>query len=378
MTGYNHYPDCTCGWCVNHGRTRINLSDLRASYRRHEAESFLKKNGARSVAGCYIKPNARCPICGAEVFFYANEFGSRVYFDDLGPPWPKHPCTDNPRQKTGQRLAFSGPPIRRARGITQELIDAARITGAFSTPAAEGSRWQLLIIVAVERDGSRNTVQAEYLASDRNKRVAFTCHSDEPIFEIDDFISKNGDEFSILHRRTLSALTFLDGGWAHPRDAEKPPSSAPQPKPSRTRSRTPERPVLKAITRPGKARTFDMTRQEMAHFHSKKKSVQQLCDELLPVVRAYAKNGIRKPRQVAEKLNRDGYRTLLGARWTPRLTYFLLGLIFMPSPKSASAAKVNHATETSGGLTGSSDPMTPEEMARRLSQLGRVVVSGES
>lgn len=42
----------------------------------------------------YINPNAECPVCGASVFFYQNEFGSRVYFDELGPPWPKHPCTD--------------------------------------------------------------------------------------------------------------------------------------------------------------------------------------------------------------------------------------------------------------------------------------------
>ncbi|MCZ7422956.1 hypothetical protein O7605_25975 [Verrucosispora sp. WMMA2121] len=29
------------------------------------------------------------------VYFYANQHGSRVFFDQLGPPWPKHPCTDN-------------------------------------------------------------------------------------------------------------------------------------------------------------------------------------------------------------------------------------------------------------------------------------------
>src|SRR5690606_13553566 len=121
MTGYNHYPDCTCGWCVNYGRSRVDRAELRASYRRHEAESFLKKNDARSIAGCYVNPNARCPVCRAAVFFYANEFGSRVYFDDLGPPWPKHPCTDNPRQEIDERLVFNGPPARRARGITQEL-----------------------------------------------------------------------------------------------------------------------------------------------------------------------------------------------------------------------------------------------------------------
>jgi hypothetical protein len=43
----------------------------------------------------YVDPNATCPVCGASVFFYQNEFGSRVFFDELGPPWPKHPCTDN-------------------------------------------------------------------------------------------------------------------------------------------------------------------------------------------------------------------------------------------------------------------------------------------
>jgi hypothetical protein len=41
----------------------------------------------------WMRPNAACPVCGASVYFYSNEFGSRVYFDEVGPPWPKHPCT---------------------------------------------------------------------------------------------------------------------------------------------------------------------------------------------------------------------------------------------------------------------------------------------
>lgn len=51
----------------------------------------------------YVNPNARCPVCGAEVYFYQSPYGGRVFFDELGPPWPKHPCTDNPRV----REAFS-------------------------------------------------------------------------------------------------------------------------------------------------------------------------------------------------------------------------------------------------------------------------------
>ncbi|MBJ6125395.1 hypothetical protein [Microvirga splendida] len=41
-----------------------------------------------------MTPNATCPVCGVRVYFYANSNGSRVFFDDVGPPWPKHPCTD--------------------------------------------------------------------------------------------------------------------------------------------------------------------------------------------------------------------------------------------------------------------------------------------
>jgi hypothetical protein len=35
-------------------------------------------------------------VCGDRVFFYQSPNGGRVFFDHLGWPWPKHPCTDNP------------------------------------------------------------------------------------------------------------------------------------------------------------------------------------------------------------------------------------------------------------------------------------------
>lgn len=43
----------------------------------------------------FINPNASCPVCGEQVFFYQSKDGGRVFFDEIGPPWPKHPCTDN-------------------------------------------------------------------------------------------------------------------------------------------------------------------------------------------------------------------------------------------------------------------------------------------
>jgi hypothetical protein len=42
----------------------------------------------------YVNPFARCPVCHAGVFFFQADNGGRVFFDELGPPWPKHSCTD--------------------------------------------------------------------------------------------------------------------------------------------------------------------------------------------------------------------------------------------------------------------------------------------
>ena len=367
---------------MNHGRTRVNRAELRASLRLREAENFLRDNRARSISGCYVNPNARCPVCKEPVFFYANAAGSRVYFDELGPPWQKHPCTDNPRQRIKDHPPFSGPPTRRTRGITQEIIEAARIAGSFRSSAVTGERWHLMVIVSVKRHGTKNAVVAQLLASDDGEQASFTCHSESPHFEVDDFISKRGQQYSLLDKGTLAPLTFRDGGWVHGLEAQ--PAASPQatapprqieppPQPKVT-SRTPAPTVVTP------KRTYDMTRQEMGHFHSKKKSVQELCDELMPVVRAYAREGDRKPRDVAERLNRDGHRTRLGSRWTPRLTYFLLSLIFLPAEKPLEAGKVADRAQRprpDSTPVERSGPMTPDEMARRLSKIGRVVLSDD-
>lgn len=50
----------------------------------------------------YVNPNATCPVCGKTVFFYQSPHGGRVFFDALGWPWPKHPCTDTTAAQTGK------------------------------------------------------------------------------------------------------------------------------------------------------------------------------------------------------------------------------------------------------------------------------------
>lgn len=70
------------------------------------SSSSLSSAPFRSVES-YVNPNAYCPVCGEKVFYYQSRYGGRVFFDDLGWPWPKHPCTDNSNRP------LKSPPVVR-------------------------------------------------------------------------------------------------------------------------------------------------------------------------------------------------------------------------------------------------------------------------
>ncbi|MFT3810650.1 MAG: hypothetical protein QM698_12090 [Micropepsaceae bacterium] len=110
MPGYNHYPDCGCGWCV-----KDRLSEATSIF--DQATRNQPTWSVESGFDAYTIPNAKCPVCGDPVFFYQSPNGGRVFFDELGPPWPKHPCTDNyvrPRRSPAEQTqAAIGPQWRR-------------------------------------------------------------------------------------------------------------------------------------------------------------------------------------------------------------------------------------------------------------------------
>jgi peptidoglycan/xylan/chitin deacetylase (PgdA/CDA1 family) len=96
-----------------HDWERSGESYQGAEYWRAQLDSVRARG---SSTARFVTPNATCPECGADVFFYQNQYGSRVYFDDLGPPWPKHPCTDSgthSRSRRGQRAAGEQAPQAR-------------------------------------------------------------------------------------------------------------------------------------------------------------------------------------------------------------------------------------------------------------------------
>lgn len=88
---------------------------LNGSYSAYFRDLVTSARADKSATARYVNPNANCPVCGQPVFFYQNEYGSRVYFDELGPPWPKHPCMDQSaarpsRKSSSRKLIF--PALR--------------------------------------------------------------------------------------------------------------------------------------------------------------------------------------------------------------------------------------------------------------------------
>lgn len=98
-----------------------------------------------------LDTNARCPVCGAAVIYYENEFGSKVYFDELAPLWTKHPCTDNSAE-TGPKLLATpiGATTPGSRFRHQDLDDLDD-TQTHHVPGA-------FVVTRVEKQGRRRIV----------------------------------------------------------------------------------------------------------------------------------------------------------------------------------------------------------------------------
>jgi hypothetical protein len=81
-------------WVEGHSVSRDDWDRYASSSNAGWFDLLRAERAHHSWFARYVNPNAACPVCSAPVFFFQNEFGSRVFFDELGPPWPKHPCTD--------------------------------------------------------------------------------------------------------------------------------------------------------------------------------------------------------------------------------------------------------------------------------------------
>lgn len=135
MPGYNHYSNCTCGWCVKYGRPN--------TANRARVRDLLSAANIKFGWECFVDPNARCPVCGERVIYYENDFGSRVFFDSFGPEWKKHPRTDNNKRVSSKNLE-----LRAANSINNRFFNEILVLGL---APARNETWRPAQILRVDQ-----------------------------------------------------------------------------------------------------------------------------------------------------------------------------------------------------------------------------------
>ena len=78
---YNHATGCECGFGGETYYPKHTVGD-EIQFLHFGYDSF-------------VNPRSKCPVCREPVFFYRSPNGGGVYFDALGHPWPKQPCTES-------------------------------------------------------------------------------------------------------------------------------------------------------------------------------------------------------------------------------------------------------------------------------------------
>lgn len=155
---WNHPPNCTCGWGGDghSGHPSAGARTLLASPTPYVLRFGSYPGLALSNYAGYCTPNANCPVCDQPVFFYQSPEGGRVFFDELGPPWPKHPCTD----QSGSRSTTSTTSSNAAR-------TEPKSTGSYQWEVDE---WEPLVDVKISKTSSPRVCAISGFA--RNGRVA--------------------------------------------------------------------------------------------------------------------------------------------------------------------------------------------------------------
>lgn len=213
MPGYNHYSWCMCGWCYKTGSNGYARRTVVVDFGKSYAMRTLKEHGAhRSWTACFVNPNASCPVCFAKVYYYQNQHGSRVFFDELGWPWPKHPCTDNSKSSSGFKNLVAARFVCRTRGTVGDIMEAAK--AAHFDPSTEfrarygRSPFDLLKILDLRRKGFDNFIKAESVSPllDEPRFIAFTSAKFVPA--VGDYFSLDANEVSFIQPDTLTPHTF--------------------------------------------------------------------------------------------------------------------------------------------------------------------------
>ena len=170
---WNHPASCRCGFG---GEGHVGHAPARPG-----SHHFLGVPRILPTYESYVNPNARCPVCRAPVFFYQSPDGGRVFFDELGPPWPKHPCTD--------------------RRSTPATMDPSNIPPIKDVPTWERQGWMPFFIAGVtDRDRQVYEIRGKIAESSltiyvRKKTNVYLTSLGDFTTNTISFLKKIGDEF---------------------------------------------------------------------------------------------------------------------------------------------------------------------------------------
>ena len=170
-----------------------------------DANRLLAQHDVSSRTSCFVDPNATCPVCGKGVFFYANAAGGRVFFDELGPPWPKHPCTDTGSVSMTSAKNYIRP---KTTGLQIELLEAWSISSQKTNGVYSKNNWRLAIALSVNRTGFENAVSFQFIGGRETLASDFLFRSPEPIIQPNDVLVIDNSELSIIHPRTLKSKRY--------------------------------------------------------------------------------------------------------------------------------------------------------------------------
>jgi hypothetical protein len=216
MPGHNHYADCTCGWCTGGGggRRQIWVRNDEVDRAKRVLSQYYVSAGRQAAS--FVNPNAHCPVCGARVYYYQNVYGSRVFFDDLGGDWPKHPCTNNKpvsiRSAPGRVVPQDFVSFRSRR----EIVEAALTVGTplrGTVPDTTTNVWVLALISEVWVFPTRKLVLADRISFDGTLSVVFSCDDPDDLVDVDEIVSLGPDTLSLLDPNTLLKSTIAIQTW---------------------------------------------------------------------------------------------------------------------------------------------------------------------
>lgn len=347
LTGHNHYPWCACGWCVGGNRSggvvsteplEKPLRPVYSEYEKQQATQTLKGYGATSYSRCFVNPNASCPVCGQPVYFYANKNGSRVFFDELGQPWTKHPCTDNERTASGSVRAR---PSSRPGAEIKEILSAEQKIDQRILPLgrkATRDSWKLAVVIEVHFADFRMEVQVEDLSSQNNQKHCFFIHCEQPLLAEGDLVSLRQETFSFLHPLSLEDIEVTNGDRLVDFEAleqDIDPSIIPRD-------------------------VEELLPSERRHFGSESDGSAKVSGTLRSVLEDFAKKGIMGPNLVSHYLKDTGRVTADGSAWSPRLAFFLIAL-----PGVSQEKPVRRKKPTAGGKQQKTRTPQPHSRAKK-------------